>query len=159
MNVFAVVLISFHITAFSAVSCIQRHVWAWDGREQKGEPKDPNLFFLLLEMNSFCFSEAQPFSLPLLCWGVKVSEGLFAVRRLQHRAVWWNWMIAHLKWNCPAVLEGQDSSFTDKAAEAQNCFFFSICAHVTVRNEIAGAGQVFVCFLKQGRFRFHVANF
>lgn len=123
-NISAVVLTSLHITAFSTFPCIQRHVWAWDGRKQKGEPKVPKLFFFFLPRNKFvlflCGSTAH-FS--LLCWGVKVSEGSRSVEWLQRRAVWWNWMIVHLKWNCPAVLEGRDSSFTDKAAEAQNCFF------------------------------------
>lgn len=43
--------ISLHITGFSTFPCIQRHVWARDGGEQKGEPKVPKISFFLLEIN------------------------------------------------------------------------------------------------------------
>ena len=52
---YPVVLILLHNTAFSPLPCVQRHVWARDGGEQKGEPNVPELF-LLLEINLFCSS-------------------------------------------------------------------------------------------------------
>ena len=52
---------------------------------------------------------------------------------------------AHLKWNCPAVHEGQDSSFTDKAAEAENCFFSYLC---TWLQEMKLQEKPLWCFLK-----------
>lgn len=141
-HIFAVVFLSLHFTAFSTFPCIQRHVWAWDGGKQKGEPKVPKLF-LFLGINSFCSLVVQPLIFCWLCWGVKVSEGLCSIRWLQRRAVWRSWMMVHQKWNCPALLECQDSSFTDKAA--QNCFF-SIFSHMTVRNEITVKAALFFPF-------------
>lgn len=55
-------------------------------------------------------------------------------------------MIVHLKWNCPAAFVGQDSSFTDKAAAEQNCFFHPKTHHCKKWNYIEKWQDFFFSF-------------